>query len=128
MVSMFTGIWIFGLLWFPLRRRLPSLLIWGLALFLLQMALDGTSHFISDIAGIGLGFRDTNLWLAGLTKSTFSPAFYAGDAWGSFNSSMRLLADYCLARGRSSLLFLIWTNRFRHKRQSSNPILFRRNP
>ncbi len=67
MVSMFTSIWVFGLLWYPFRRRLPKLPIWGLFLFLLPMALDGTSHFISDFWGIGQGFRDTNLWLAALT-------------------------------------------------------------
>jgi hypothetical protein len=99
MVSMFTSIWIFGLLWFPLRHRLPKLPLWGLALFLLPMALDGTTHFISDIAGIGLGFRDTNMWLAALTRSAFSQAFYSGDAWGSFNSIMRLLTGLLFGLG-----------------------------
>lgn len=99
MVSMFTSIWIFGLLWYPLRRRLPSLPIWGLALFLLPMALDGTSHFISDFWGIGQGFRDTNLWLAAMTNHAFAPAFYAGDAWGSFNSLMRLLTGLLFGLG-----------------------------
>jgi uncharacterized membrane protein len=99
MVSMFTSIWIFGLLWYPFRRRLPSLPIWGLALFLLPMALDGTSHFISDFWGIGQGFRDTNLWLAILTNHAFAPAFYAGDAWGSFNSLMRLLTGVLFGLG-----------------------------
>ena len=47
---------------------------------------------ISDFAGIGQGFRDTNLWLADLTNYQFSAGFYAGDALGSFNSWMRLLS------------------------------------
>lgn len=99
MVSMFTSIWIFGLLWYPLRRRLPSLPIWGLAIFLLPMALDGTSHFISDFWGIGQGFRDTNLWLAILTNHALAATFYAGDAWGSFNSLMRLLTGVSFGLG-----------------------------
>lgn len=99
MVSMFTSIWIFGLLWFPFRRRLPKLPFWGLALFLLPMALDGTSHLISDFWGIGQGYRDTNLWLAILTNHAFSSTFYAGDAWGSFNSLMRLLSGILFGLG-----------------------------
>lgn len=99
MVSMFTSIWIFGLLWYPVRKRLPTLPIWGLALFLLPMALDGTSHFISDFWGIGQGFRDTNLWLGILTNHIFASTFYAGDAWGSFNSLMRLLTGVSFGLG-----------------------------
>ena len=55
------------------------------------MAIDGTSHFISDLSGIGQGFRDNNVWLANLTGNALSSTFYAGDAWGSFNAWMRLL-------------------------------------
>jgi uncharacterized membrane protein len=102
MVSMFTSVWIFGLLWFPLRRRFPKLPFWGLVLFLLPMVLDGTSHLISDFWGIGQGFRDTNLWLAILTNHIFPATFYAGDAWGSFNSLMRLLTGVSFGLG------LVW--------------------
>ena len=102
MVSMFTSTWIFGLLWFPLHSRFPKLPFWGLVLFLLPMALDGTSHLISDFWGIGQGFRDTNLWLAILTNHLFPSSFYIGDAWGSFNSLMRLLT------GLSFGLGLVW--------------------
>lgn len=99
MVSMFTSIWFFGLLWWPLRKLLPKIPWWGLALFLLPMAIDGGTHFLSDLAGIGLGFRDTNLWLATLTHNIFRPSFYAGDAWGSFNSLMRLLTGISFGMG-----------------------------
>ncbi len=99
MVSMFTSAWVFGLLWYPFRRRIPNLPILGLLLFLLPMALDGTSHFFSDFAGIGLGFRDTNTWLALLTGHAFAPAFYAGDAWGSFNSILRLTTGILFGLG-----------------------------
>lgn len=99
MVSMYTATWIFGILWWPFRRRLKPLPWWGLALFLLPMAVDGSSHFLSDLAGIGEGFRDSNAWLATLTNNAFTNGFYAGDAWGSFNSLMRLLTGMLFGIG-----------------------------
>ena len=99
MVSMFVSLWIFSLLCWPLRRRLPKLPVLGLILLLIPMALDGTTHFLSDLAGIGQGFRDTNLWLAALTHNTFHPEFYAGDVWGSFNSLVRLLTGLLFGFG-----------------------------
>ncbi|MBS4015782.1 MAG: DUF2085 domain-containing protein [Candidatus Latescibacteria bacterium] len=90
MISMYGSIWLFGLLWYPLRKQIRNLPLWGLILFILPMAIDGTTHLISDFWGIGLGFRDTNLWLANLTRHSLPAAFYTGDAWGSFNSIMRL--------------------------------------
>lgn len=102
MVSMFLSPLVFGLLWWPLRSRLRRLPWWGLILFLLPMALDGTTHLISDLAGIGQGFRDTNTWLAVLTNGAFLPAFYAGDTWGSFNSLMRLISGVLFGAG------LVW--------------------
>ena len=99
MVAMFASLWLFGLLWWPLRNRLKPLPWWGLILFLLPMAIDGTSHFISDLAGIGQGFRDSNVWLAALTGNAFPAGFYAGDAWGSFNSWMRLLTGLLFGLG-----------------------------
>lgn len=99
MVSMFASLWLFGLLWWPLRRRSKPLPWWGLILLLLPMALDGASHFVSDLYGIGQGFRDSNIWLAALTGNAFSPSFYSGDAWGSFNSLMRLLTGVLFGLG-----------------------------
>jgi len=99
MVSMFTSTWLFGLLWWPLRRRLKPLPWWGLVLFLLPMAVDGTTHLFSDLAGLGQGFRDSNAWLASLTQQAFPTSFYVGDAWGSFNSLMRLLTGISFGLG-----------------------------
>ena len=99
MVSMFTSIWLFGLLWRPMHQRLKPLPLWVLILFLLPMAVDGTSHLISDFAGIGQGFRDSNAWLATFTNHAFSAIFYAGDAWGSFNSLMRLVTGVLFGLG-----------------------------
>ena len=95
MVWMYTSILFFGWIWYPLRRKVKPPPFWGFLLTILPMALDGTTHFISDLAGIGQGFRSTNQWLAVLTNNTFPPTFYAGDAPGSFNFWMRFLSG-CL--------------------------------
>ena len=99
MVSMFTSLWLFGLIWWPLRRKLKVLPWWGLVLFLLPMAIDGTSHFVSDLAGIGQGFRYGNLWLAEITRHIFPLSFYSGETFGSFNSLMRLLTGVLFGMG-----------------------------
>jgi len=102
MISFYSGVWLFALAWYPFRRRIKNLPLWGLILFLLPMAVDGGTHFISDLAGIGLGFRDSNLWLANLTHFAFSANFYAGDALGSFNSWMRIITGLLAGLG------LVW--------------------
>jgi uncharacterized membrane protein len=99
MVSMFTSVLLLGMAWRLLKRRIPRLPWWGLVLFLMPMAIDGTSHFISDLSGIGQGFRDSNAWLAAITNQAFAPGFYAGDALGSFNSWMRLLTGVFFGLG-----------------------------
>jgi len=102
MISFYGGVWLSALIWYPLRRRRQSLPWWGLILFLLPITLDGGTHFISDFAGIGQGFRYTNLWLADLTRSAFPPTFYFGDALGSFNSWMRIITGLLAGLG------LVW--------------------
>ncbi len=91
MVSMYGGVFLGTLIFGPLRKRLRSLPLWAFVLLILPMAVDGGMHVISDIAGLGNGFRDSNAWLAALTGNIFPAAFYAGDALGSFNSWMRLI-------------------------------------
>jgi len=91
MISFYTSVWVFAALWFPFRRKVKSLSWWGFVLLLLPLIMDGGTHTISDFAGIGQGFRDTNQWLAILTNNSFPATFYAGDALGSFNSMMRLI-------------------------------------
>lgn len=102
MVSMYTAILPATWLWALFRKRLAPLSLRGFALLLLPMAIDGGSHVISDLAGIGNGFRDTNLWLAPITGHALPASFYAGDALGSFNSWMRLLTGILFAVG------LVW--------------------
>ena len=91
MVSMYTSILLAGLLYGPVRRQWRPLSFWMFTILLLPMAIDGGTHMVSDLAGIGQGFRDTNGWLQMLTNNAFSITFYQGDALGSFNSWMRLI-------------------------------------
>ena len=91
MVSMYTSILFGGLLYGLVRKQLKPLSFWKFAILLLPMVIDGSTHMISDLQGIGQGFRDTNIWLQILTNNAFSTAFYQGDALGSFNSWMRLI-------------------------------------
>ncbi len=94
MVSLYGSLWLGGLLFAVLRKRLPRLspIAW-LFLAIVPMGLDGFSHMINDVvAGVSsTGFRDTNAWLQFLTGNIFPADFYAGDALGSFNSLARLV-------------------------------------
>ncbi len=95
MVAMYTALLVFGLLYglarSSRRRPLRPISPWLFLGLLVPMALDGSTHLVSDLRGIGEGFRATNSWLAALTANALPTSFYAGDAWGSFNAWMRLL-------------------------------------
>jgi uncharacterized membrane protein len=100
MVYMYTSPLLFGFAFWPLRRRLKPLSLWGFLLFLLPMAVDGTTHILSELfSGIGGGFRYTNGWLAALTNDAFPATFYVGDSFGSFNAWMRLLTGILFGLG-----------------------------
>ena len=100
MVYMYTSILLFGILFWILRKRLGSLTWKVLLLFPLPMAIDGTTHVLSEISGgIGGGFRYTNDWLAILTGSAFPTTFYVGDGLGSFNSWLRLITGILFGLG-----------------------------
>ena len=87
------------------RGRVKPLPLWAFFVLLLPMAIDGGTHWVSDLAGIGQGFRYTNEWLAGLTGYAFPASFYVGDAFGSFNSLMRLLSGVAFGLAVSGLLY-----------------------
>jgi len=107
MVSMYTSILLFAWLWralnrvrgYPLRRKIIQLPWWGFVLCNLPMGVDGITHMISDLAGIGQGFRDSNAWLIALTNSAYPTTFYTGDALGSFNSWMRWISGILFGLG-----------------------------
>jgi uncharacterized membrane protein len=105
MISFYTSIWAFAVLWHAFRRTGRPLPWWAMLLLLLPMVLDGGSHAVSDLYGIGQGFRDTNAWLAALTAHAFPAGFYAGDALGSFNSWMRLLTGVLAGFGLAWFAF-----------------------
>lgn len=95
--AIFTTLLLAGLAYGLLRRRLPILRWSMLLLFILPMVLDGGSHMVSELAG--LGFRETNAWLAALTGDAFPETFYAGTTLGSFNWLMRTLTGMLFAVG-----------------------------
>lgn len=100
MVYMYTALFIAGLAFWPLRKRLKPLSWQGLLLFLLPMAIDGITHMISDLmSGVLGGFRYSNEWLAALTAGSFPATFYSGDALGSFNSWIRLISGVLFGIG-----------------------------
>jgi uncharacterized membrane protein len=99
MIALYGSILLAAWVWWPLRIRVKLLPWWGLVLFALPMFLDGTTHFLSDLGGIDQGFRYTNAWLAALTGNMFPATFYAGNAWGSFNSWMRPLTGFMFGMG-----------------------------
>ena len=99
MVSMFSSIPIIGWLWYPFRRKIKPLPVWGFLLLLVPMGIDGFTHILSDFAGLGNGFRSSNTWLQILTGSAFSAEFYSGTQLGSFNSTMRILTGLLFGIG-----------------------------
>ena len=105
MISFYTSVWLFAVAWYPFRKKIKVLRLWGFILFLLPIAVDGGTHAVSDLAGIGQGFRDTNIWLAALTNHTLPATFYAGDALGSFNSLMRFITGLLAGLGIAWLAF-----------------------
>jgi uncharacterized membrane protein len=105
MISFYTSVWLFAVIWFPFRRESKPLSWWGCVLLLLPIVVDGATHAISDFAGIGHGFRDTNMWLTVLTNNSLPTTFYAGDALGSFNSIMRFITGLLAGLGTVWLAF-----------------------
>jgi uncharacterized membrane protein len=104
MVSLYTSMLLGMLIYAIGRSRLPRLPLWVAGLLLVPMALDGGTHALSDLLGgrVGLGFRDSNAWLAALTGKALPATFYAGDAIGSLNWWLRLLTGVLMG------LALVW--------------------
>jgi uncharacterized membrane protein len=99
MVSAYSSIPLIGLLWWPFRHRMRPLRLLGLFLLLMPMVLDGGSHFISDLAGVGQGFRYANEWLVTVSGDRFPAIFYEGNGIGSFNSWMRMVTGVLFGLG-----------------------------
>lgn len=107
MVYMYGATLLVAILYAFARKRVSirPLPLWAFAVLLLPMALDGGTHTLSDLHGLTQGFRYTNAWLADLTGHALPGWFYAGDAFGSFNSWMRLLSGVTFGIAVVGLLF-----------------------
>ena len=92
MVTLYGGVLLGGLVFALFRRRLQAPPWWAPALLFLPLAMDGTTHLISDLLGFNTAFRYTNAWLEALTAGRLAASFYAGNALGSFNSWSRLIS------------------------------------
>jgi uncharacterized membrane protein len=116
MVSAYGSIPLAALVWWPLRNRWRGLSVRGFVILVLPMGIDAWSHFLSDLAGIGQGFRYTNEWLMDLTGNIFQTSFYVGNALGSFNSWMRLITGTLFGIGVVWLIFpLLWETAIKSK-------------
>lgn len=120
MVYMYGAMWLFALLYAAESRnyRVRRLPIWAFLFLMLPMALDGTTHMVSDFGG-GLfsGFRYTNEWLANLTAHTLPEWFYVGDTWGSFNAWMRLVSGLGFGAAIIGLTFPMIAREMRYNSQ-----------
>jgi uncharacterized membrane protein len=108
MVAMYTSILIFGLLYAVFRQsglRLPGMPWWLFFLFILPLALDGTTHLIND--ALRLHFRQTNEWAVFVTGGVFPAEFYADDLFGSLNSVLRLASGILFGFGVVGFLWPI---------------------
>lgn len=119
MVSMYSSVLLMSWVWWPLRNRIKQLSMKGLFLFLLPMGIDGGTHMISDLQGLGEGFRYHNQWLAEMTGHVFKSGFYAGTTWGTFNSGMRLLTGILFGVGFVWYLFPLLDDAFQDLKTST---------
>lgn len=105
MVSFYGGIFLGGIVFALLRVRLKSPK-WIIPLLLIvPIVIDGGTHMLSDLSGVGNGFRYDNAWLAHLTGNGFPPAFYVGNELGSLNSWLRLITGLLAGLGIVWLLY-----------------------
>jgi uncharacterized membrane protein len=94
MVYLYGSVWLGSALYWLVSRRhhVRRLPVWLFGVAFLPLVIDGGTHFLSDLNGLTAGFRYANVWLADLTNHLLPASFYAGNAFGSFNSWMRLLS------------------------------------
>lgn len=85
------------------RKGFRPLSLSVMLLMIVPLIIDGTTHAMSDAESLTAGFRWDNTWLANLTGNRFSDSFYVGDAFGSFNSLMRLITGILFGIG-----FMAW--------------------
>jgi hypothetical protein len=82
------------------------------------LIVDGTTHWVSDLAGLGQGFRYTNAWLTRLTGNLFPQSFYVGNELGSFNSWMRLITGLLFGLAAVWMMYSLLETSFQDVRQT----------
>jgi uncharacterized membrane protein len=123
LTAIHTAMFLGGLLWVLIGRRLPRLGLGGYALLILPMALDGGSHLISEVTRIG--FRDTNAWAVWLTGGLFPSSFYVGTTVGTLNWLLRTLTGSLFGLATIWLAFPYLAEGFEDIRRQLEPKLQR---
>jgi uncharacterized membrane protein len=123
LTAIHTAMFIGGLLWIVLGRRLPRLSVLGYVLLALPMALDGGSHMLSEITR--LGFRESNAWAVWLTGGLFPSSFYVGTTVGSLNWLLRTVTGTLFGLATIWFVFPYLDEGFRDIRRQLEPKLRR---
>ncbi len=108
--AIFSTIFVAGLVYAVFRRRVPPLPWKWVPLLVAPMLVDGLSHVINEITG--LGFRSTNAWAAWLTGNAFAPAFYTGTSVGSLNWMLRTVTGALVGLATVWLLYPLLNKEF----------------
>lgn len=102
--AIYTAIFLAGLLFGLLRRRLKPWPWWALGLSMLPLALDGLTQlpraFLPDWP-----LRTENTWAVFLTGGLLPHSFYAGDSVGSLNWLLRTISGALFGVGLVSTLY-----------------------
>jgi uncharacterized membrane protein len=106
--AIFGAIFVAGLAYALLRRRLRALPWKWYPVLIAPMFLDGISHLIGEMTG--LAFRDTNAWAAWLTGGVFAPVFYDGTGIGSLNWLFRTFSGALFGLSTVWLLYPLLEN------------------
>ncbi len=123
LTAIHTAMFIGGLLWSVIGRRLPRLSVLGYVLLALPMALDGGSHMLSEITR--LGFRESNTWAVWLTGGLFPSGFYVGTTVGSLNWLLRTVTGTLFGLATIWFIFPYLDEGFRDIRRQLEPKLRR---
>ena len=113
--AIFGALFVAGLAYALLRRRSPVLPLKWYPVLLAPMAMDGLSHMLSEITG--LGFRATNAWAAWLTGGALDPAFFTGTGIGSLNWLLRTLTGTLVGLATVWLLYPMLDKAFADSRR-----------
>jgi len=108
--AIFGAIFVAGLVYALVRRRVHPLPWKWFPVLVAPMLVDGLSHVINEITG--LGFRNTNAWAAWLTGNTLAPTFYAGTGIGSLNWLLRTVTGALVGIATVWLLYPLLKKEF----------------